>query len=466
MSEISRFNGNYQAFGINATAGERTVFNDQATESDTLDDNITSDYLRGLGINAVGSKPIRESIAGAIFVPAQTLAYLHQKGIAEWNSSQEYYTNSFCNRSGYIFRSESGPNIGNDPLTDSTNWKLVSPGEYVGRRLNINGSCDVWQLGTSFTAPSNGIMLCDCFFNQNTVTGLVHNASRSTNISTTTIGYSLMTEVTTGATPGAAEYSGIVIRPEGQLLRNVKDQSVTLSFLIYATVTGTYSVAISNYGNDRTYVSEYTVNTSEAWERKTVTFTVDSTSGTWDFDNNAGLRIRFVRSSGSSVQTATLDTWQSGDYWGSTNQVNNDETIGNLFGIDDVQLESGIVATSYEHRLDDAEKCLRYIYPITDGRGIIGSGWTDTTNQAYIKVPLVQMRTNNPSIASTGGSTVYRINADPSDGNPTVTLDDAVIISNGLELNIGCSGAVTAERTCAVYQDSVSDVTYLNANVS
>lgn len=169
MSEISRYNGNYQAFGINATAGERTVFNDQATESDTLDDNITSDYLRGLGINVTGSKPIKESIAGALFVPAQTLAYLHQKGVAEWNNSQEYFNGSHCVGSDHqLYRSVSSPNTGNDPTTDDgSNWvnDLEEANAYtdteVAAEAATRASADSSEASTRAAADSAHAALTD-----------------------------------------------------------------------------------------------------------------------------------------------------------------------------------------------------------------------------------------------------------------------------------------------------------------
>jgi len=52
MAKIDRFNGNLKAFGINAVGGERTVFGDVA-QSDTLDANINTDFLRGWGIVGV-----------------------------------------------------------------------------------------------------------------------------------------------------------------------------------------------------------------------------------------------------------------------------------------------------------------------------------------------------------------------------------------------------------------------------
>ena len=162
MSKINRFSGNFQAFGINAVAGERTVFNDQATESNTLDDNMTSDFLRGLGINAVGTKPIRESINGIFFTLGQALAYLHQMGIGEYNASQEYYNGSHCIGSdNQLYRSVSSPNTGNDPtIDDGSNWvnDLSEANDYtdtqVASEASARSSADSSEASTRAAADS------------------------------------------------------------------------------------------------------------------------------------------------------------------------------------------------------------------------------------------------------------------------------------------------------------------------
>ena len=89
MAKINRYNGNVQAFGSTATGAERTVFGDELTQSDTLDNNITADYLRGWGILAPGSKPPKQFFNGIHFTQSQFVAYLHQMGVAEWNGEQE-----------------------------------------------------------------------------------------------------------------------------------------------------------------------------------------------------------------------------------------------------------------------------------------------------------------------------------------------------------------------------------------
>ncbi len=54
------------------------------------------------------------------------LTYILQQGIAEWDIGQEYALNGFCAVAGVIFVSKTNANIGNDPLTDTNNWKTLA----------------------------------------------------------------------------------------------------------------------------------------------------------------------------------------------------------------------------------------------------------------------------------------------------------------------------------------------------
>jgi hypothetical protein len=126
MSKIDRFNGDLKAFGSDATGTERTVFGD-TSQSDTLDDNLTSDFFRGWGLIGENGFPPREWFNAVGFTATQLLAYLHQMGVAEYNSSQEYHTGSICiDGTGKIYISKIDDNVGNAlPADSDVNWKRV-----------------------------------------------------------------------------------------------------------------------------------------------------------------------------------------------------------------------------------------------------------------------------------------------------------------------------------------------------
>ncbi|OQY25511.1 MAG: hypothetical protein B6244_14945 [Candidatus Cloacimonetes bacterium 4572_55] len=123
MAKINRLDGNVEAFGSSAVGVERTVFGDETTQSDTLDENVTADFKRGWGILAAGAKPPKQFFTGLAFTIMQFVAYLHQIGVPEWNNNQEYHTGSFANVGGILYVSQTDTNTGNDPSADNINWK-------------------------------------------------------------------------------------------------------------------------------------------------------------------------------------------------------------------------------------------------------------------------------------------------------------------------------------------------------
>lgn len=126
MAKIDRYNGNLKAFGSNATGQERVVFGDtDATQSDDLTENINPDLLRGWGALPLGNKPPREWFTAVHWVSTQLSAYLHQMGVAEWNSGQEYYSGSIAQKSSGMWVSSADDNTGSEPTDGNSNWALA-----------------------------------------------------------------------------------------------------------------------------------------------------------------------------------------------------------------------------------------------------------------------------------------------------------------------------------------------------
>ena len=124
MAKIDRYDGNLKAFAADATGNERTIFGDTA-QSDTLDANITAAFLRGWGIVGVNENPTKQDFDGLGFTLGQLIAYLHQQGIPEWNTSQEYYQGSVVTTLAGIYRLKSGGDGTVDPDSDDgVNWQL------------------------------------------------------------------------------------------------------------------------------------------------------------------------------------------------------------------------------------------------------------------------------------------------------------------------------------------------------
>ena len=163
--------------------------------------------------------------------------------------------------------------------------------------------------------------------------------------------------------------------------------TVTLSFWVRSSLTGTFGGAIQNNALDRSYPFSFTINSANTYEQKTVTIAGDTT-GTWLTDTGRGINVRFSLGVGSSYKT-TAGAWAAGNYFAPTGSVDFISTLSATFYVTGVQLEKGSTATSFDY-LDygrSLAQCQRY-YQVVEG---IGGTTGGTLNLTYSF--LTQMRT-------------------------------------------------------------------------
>ena len=148
--------------------------------------------------------------------------------------------------------------------------------------------------------------------------------------------------------------------------------SITISFQVRCSVTGTFSGSVSNSSQDRNYPFTFSINSANTFETKSVTIAGD-TSGTWLTTNGIGIRVKFNLGTGSTyLQTA--GAWTSSYANGATGSVALVNTNGATFYITGVQLEKGSTATSFDYRPYGTELalCQRY-YEKTLSQGATSS---------------------------------------------------------------------------------------------
>ena len=180
-------------------------------------------------------------------------------------------------------------------------------------------------------------------------------------------------------------------------------QSVTISFWVRSSLTGTFGASISNGSDNRSYPFTYTISAANTWEQKTVTIAGDTT-GTWFTDNQRGLAVNFNLATGSTY-TATAGAWGAGWKVNATGTTNLLATNGATLYITGVQLEKGSTATSFDMRDYGRElaMCQRYYYKKTGALyQTFGAGYASSTTGIVIQIyNPVEMR-SAPTIAIGG----------------------------------------------------------------
>jgi len=226
-------------------------------------------------------------------------------------------------------------------------------------------------------------------------------------------------------------------------------QTVTVSFWVRASITGTYSLAVYNGAGNRSNATAYTINSANTWEYKTVTF-VGDTSGTWATDNSVGPSFYWSLGTGSGTYGgATSGVWNAGlkvAVTGSTSVVG---TNGATFYITGVQLEVGTVATPFEREIysNTLAKCQRYFWKIggTSGAGqayypqFICFNFSTVGTSANIQFPVPMRSTQTLTVA---GSAFFMSSGSYS----SLALDQSATVGATLTVNGSGFTALAANR--------------------
>ena len=194
-------------------------------------------------------------------------------------------------------------------------------------------------------------------------------------------------------------------------------KTVTLSFWVRGSVTGTYGITISNSANDVVYAATYTISAANTFEYKTITIP-GSTSGTWPTDNGRGMIVTWSLGAGPSVTVSSNNSWISSPgssaLYAAVGQTNVMATLNATWYITGVQLEAGSTASPFAHENygDTLQKCQRYFQVVkgidaSNGYTRIGYGPCSgaTAGIAQYK-PFVPFRAN-PTYTTSGNFAVY-----------------------------------------------------------
>jgi len=281
-----------------------------------------------------------------------------------------------------------------------------------GASVSRDGSTYTYQVDRFYSGGLNGSGV----FSVQRISDAPAGFSNSTRITVTTADSSL----------GSSEEYGFQQTIEGH---NVFDlnwgtanaQSVTLSFWVKSSLTGTFGVAIRNAGTwNRSYVGQYTITAANTWEYKTISITGETT-GSWGTGTSASINVAFDLGAGSGFN-GTANTWNTS---GATRVSGNVSVISNnsaTWQVTGVQLEKGSTATSFDYRPYGTELalCQRYAIKLNNpdqAFGIFCNGAAAGTTDFYSAITGFNLRAtptvtfSNVTLNSNGAKTVSSVSA-------------------------------------------------------
>ena len=285
------------------------------------------------------------------------------------------------------------------------------------RNRIINGGMVIDQrnAGASLSSPS-AYTVDRWFFNRGTSTA-TYTVQQS---STAPAGFknSLAINVSSGVSTASGQYSVVSQQIEGYNIADLmwgtaNAQSVTLSFWVRSSLTGTFGVCFRNNNGDRNYIASYTISSANTFEYKTVTVAGD-TSGTWETTNGLGIQVIWDMGVGTTY-SSTAGAWTSSNVLGLTGGVKVLANTGASWYLTGVQLEAGTTASPFEYRQYGTELalCQRYYFKTATSStgGRLGAGHAATTSTAYMMFTLpVPMRIPPTALEQSGNAAHYGVN--------------------------------------------------------
>jgi len=234
-------------------------------------------------------------------------------------------------------------------------------------------------------------------------------------------------------------------------------KTVTLSFQVYSSLTGTFGGSVNNSAFNRSYPFSYSIPVANTWTAISVTIAGD-TSGTWLKTNTTGLQLGFSLGSGSTY-SGTAGAWAGTAYTSATGAVSVVGTNGATFYITGVQLEKGSTATSFDYRPYGTELalCQRYYQRITAETasatfitGVICSGATSGNGGLY----LIGVMRTTPTLDSSAAATFSYSDGATGTACTAVSLAGSQSNSRLAAINFSTGGGLTQYRLYRIEANS------------
>ena len=328
-----------------------------------------------------------------------------------------------------------------------------SPDSVMFRNRIINGNMAIDQrnAGVAVTISNNDSSFITDRFRADAPSDQSMTFQQQTSVVPT--GFTNALKVTAGtATTNASNQPGLFHFIEGYNTADLgfgtaNAKTITLSFWVRSSLTGTFGVCFENNDGNRAYIASYTINVADTFEYKTITIAGD-TSGTWNTTNQRGISVIFDLGFGTTWSAAASSAWANlSNDRGLTGGAKLAANTGATWFITGVQLEVGSTATSFDYRPYGTELalCQRYyakVGPSTSGvyPGFGTAGGESSTAAFGIFTTPVTMR-STPTFSSSGTLTLY------SQGFTNITsFGTAYYTNNTVAININVASGLTLGR--------------------
>ena len=250
-------------------------------------------------------------------------------------------------------------------------------------------------------------------------------------------------------------------------------KTVTLSFWVRSSLTGTFGGSIQNSATNRSYPFTYTINAANTWEYETITIAGD-TSGTWLTTNGTGVIVRFGLGVGSTF-SGTAGSWSGSNFLSATGATSVVGTNGATWYVTGVQLEVGSTATSFDYRPYGTELalCQRYCYQAL-GRdvGATGSDWggcglsvLSTFQLTPILIPVTMRSASGQSITLTSSvGNYFALNGSGSAVTATAVVLDTPSTRCPV-IGVTVASGLTAGQAGSLYVSNSSNKLFITSEL-
>jgi hypothetical protein len=335
------------------------------------------------------------------------------------------------------------------------------------RNLLYNGAMQVAQRATSVSSITTGdYRTADRWGSEHNLAGTYTQSIENDAPTGSGFAKSLkMTCTTAQSSLNADAYLTLFQRLEGQDLQLLKKgtssaESVTISFWVKSNLVGNYVFSLFDFDNSREISRQYSINSTNLWEYKTITLPGD-TVGSFVNDNGLSLQASFWLAAGSNRTSGTLNSnWVASTTTGrAVGQTNLSSSSSNYWQVTGLQMNVGPVAAPFEFKkyTEELAECQRYYYRIDATRGTtnsrIGTGYVvGTTAQVLVEFP-VEMRSSPVHNSSTPLSNFQVYNGIAAVAVSAFAQDTSS--PNNFNINIGVVSSMTTNG-CALTRNTTA----------